>query len=117
MGRPPRLIRATSSPSRNTRVRKPSHLGSYPHRSPSGMPASEIAESIGSMSVGSGSFKVVVPSCLYLVDGGPRWYYIGGRRGPLNSTPRPHPSLGKLAQAGFPFLAAESLEQVPDRDL
>src|SRR5258708_3319117 len=130
MGRPPRLISATSSPSRKTRVRKPSHFGSYSQPSPFGIPASEIAESIGSMSGGSGSFKVFVPSCLYLVDSVRGWYYIGGRTGPLNSTSRPHPSLGKLAQAGFPLfrhqmlaeagfslLFPESVEQIADGDL
>ncbi len=33
-----------------------------------GIPFSEMAESIGSMSSGSGSFKPLIPRCLYVVD-------------------------------------------------
>src|SRR2546428_1864794 len=92
ISRPPRLIKATSSPSRKTSVRKPSHLGSYSQPSPLGIPESEIAESIGSMSSGSGIFTLI-PRCLYLVDGAARWYYIGGRsnRPPQLSSPPPPP--------------------------
>src|SRR5205823_5802619 len=87
---------------RKTRVRKPSHLGSYSQPSPLGIPESEIAESIGSMSSGSGNFKLV-PSCLYLVDSPAGWYYIVGRSNrPLNLDITPPPQPGKLAQAGFP---------------
>src|SRR5579872_6719517 len=106
MGRPPRLTSSTLSPSRKTRVLKPSHLGSYSHESPFGIPRSETADSIGSMSVRMGRLMGVFPRCLYLVDRAALCYYIGGRTGPLNSKSRPHPSLGKLAQAGFLLLAA-----------
>src|ERR1700680_2978467 len=93
MGRAPRLISSTWSPSRKTRVRKPSHLGSYSQLSPFGIPASEGAESIGSMSWGMGNFMPVVHRCLYLVDGGTPCYHIGGREdGPeFDSTPPPQP--------------------------
>src|SRR2546428_13735678 len=102
IARPPRLIKATSSPSRKTSVRKPSHLGSYSQPSPLGIPESEIAESIGSMSSGSGNFKLI-PRCLYLVDGAARWYYIGGpsNRPPHFDSPPPPPP-GKRPPTGFP---------------
>src|SRR5437763_3327380 len=76
IGLPPRLIRATSSPSRYTSVRKPSHLGSYSQLSPFGMPVSEIADSIGSISSGRGDFRPVIPRCLYLVDDETVCYHI-----------------------------------------
>src|SRR5205823_11425776 len=70
---------------------------------PLGIRESEIAESIGSMSSGSGNFKLV-PSCLYLVDSPAGWYYIVGRSNrPLNLDTTPPPQPGKLAQAGFPL--------------
>src|SRR6185437_14908080 len=122
MGRAPRLISSTWSWSLKTRVRKPSHLGSYSQLSPAGTP-SPGAESIGSMSSGIGSFKLFVPRCLYLVEAHTLCYHIGGHTGPPNSTPRPHPSLGKLAQAGFPLFGARAallghpLEQVGHRQV
>src|SRR6266542_793682 len=55
MSRAPRLISVTLPSSRWTRVRKPSHLGSYSHCSPSGIwPGGSGAASIGSMSMGMG---------------------------------------------------------------
>jgi len=80
IGREPRLTSSTLSPSRNTRVRKPSHLGSYSQLSPLGIP-SPGADSIGSMSIGIGSFKAadLSPICLYLVDTQTLCYHIGGR--------------------------------------
>src|SRR5437870_6795042 len=102
IARPPRLIKATSSPSRKTSVRKPSHLGSYSQPSPLGIPESEIAGSIGSMSSGSGNFKLI-PRCLYLVDGAARWYYVGGRSNrPLDLDSAAPPQAGQVGEAGVP---------------
>src|ERR1700682_5198733 len=114
MERPPRLIRATSSPSRKTRVRKPSHLGSYSQLSPFGMP-SMGAESIGSMSMGMGNFMSSYPQSVYILwTSGRRATISPADKPALNSTPRPHPSLGKLAQAGFPLLWLKPLQEVRD---
>jgi hypothetical protein len=47
--------------------------------SPLGIPVSEVAESMGSMSRGRADFIRVVPRCLYLVDASRLCYYIDGR--------------------------------------
>jgi hypothetical protein len=71
------------------------------------MPAA-IAESMGSMSIGMGNFKGGYPQTVYIL-----WTSVPGAtisaadEPALISTSRPHPSLGKLAQAGFPLFRAD----------
>src|SRR5207302_3687280 len=77
-----------------------------------------MAESIGSMSSGSGSFKAFIPRCLYLVDDSAPWYYIDGRKGPSEFRHHaPTPALGSSRKRASPVLGPELLEQVADCDL
>src|SRR2546430_10149927 len=88
MSRWPRLTSVTLPPFRWTRVRKPSHLGSYSHCGPSGIwPGGRGAASIGSMSRGMGSVTappeyvhVEVEAGRAASNGGDdrRWHSLGG---------------------------------------
>src|SRR5260370_25110766 len=64
------------------------------------------AESIGSMFSGIGIFSAAIyPQFVYILWIAKPCATISpvGKSDSQNSTPRPHPSLGKLAQAGFPL--------------
>src|SRR5260370_352028 len=63
-------------------------------------------ESIGSMFSGIGIFSAAIyPQFVYILWIAKPCATIStvGKSDSQNSTPRPHPSLGKLAQAGFPL--------------
>src|ERR1700737_2274655 len=116
IGRAPRLMSSTLSPSRKTSVRKPSHLGSYSQLSPRGMP-SPGADSIGSMSSGIGSFNTgIYPQFVYILwtNGPCATISPVGKAGSEFRLHAPTPALGSSRKRASRFSATRRKASGPE---